>query len=419
MKKIAIIPARSGSKGLPNKNILMLGNKPLIAYTIEAALKSKEFERVIVSTDSLEYKCIAKKFGAEVFIRSEELSNDKASSFVVIEDVLNKIETSVDYFVLLQVTSPFRNENHIKESIEIFENGISEYDFLVSMQKSDKSSSLIKPIYDSGTLEEYNIDYSNYSRQKYDEYHPNGAIFIGKVKEYLEQKHFFGKRAKAYFMNKEDSIDIDDSLDFEIAITILNKKNKEENLIKVIKNRIQQKNDLFNEVKDITLIGNSLFDNWKIEKLNNNSVVNLGIAGISTKQYQEYILDENKIKYIANKTLIMTGTNDIIDESLNFEAILNNINKLIESLLKINKDTKIYFIEIPSIAFRMDRNKEEIFKLNEYLKNNLEKRVKYIEVNRYMTDDFKNLKLEYTYDGLHFNEEGYKILEKILEKEIE
>lgn len=418
MKKIAIIPARSGSKGLPNKNILMLGNKPLIAYTIEAALKSNEFERVIVSTDSLEYKYIAEKFGAEVFMRSEELSNDKASSFVVIEDVLNKIETTIDYFVLLQVTSPFRNENHIKESIELFEKSISEYDFLISMQKSDKSSSLIKPIYDSGTLEEYNIDYSNYSRQKYDEYHPNGAIFIGKVKEYLDQKHFFGKRSKAYFMSKEDSIDIDDSLDFEIAITILTKKNKEENLIKAIKNRIQQKNDLFNEVKDITLIGNSLFDNWKIEKLNNNTVVNLGIAGISTKQYQEYILNENKIKHIANKTIIMTGTNDIVDKSLNFEDILNNINKLIESLLKINKNTKIYFIEIPSIAFRMDRNKEEIFKLNEYLKNNLDESIKYIEVNEDLTDDFKNLKLEYTYDGLHFNEEGYKILEKILEKEI-
>ena len=418
MKKIAIIPARSGSKGLPNKNILMLGNKPLIAYTIEAALKSKEFERVIVSTDSLEYKYIAEKFGAKVFMRSEELSNDKASSFVVIEDVLNKIEITVDYFVLLQVTSPFRNENHIKESIKVFENGIDTYDFLVSMQKSDKSSSLIKPIYNSGTLEEYNIDYSNYSRQKYDEYHPNGAIFIGKVKEYLEQKHFFGKRAKAYFMNKEDSIDIDDSLDFEIAITILNKKNKEENLIKAIKNRIQQKNELFYERKDITLIGNSLFDNWRIEKLNNNSVVNLGIAGISTKQYQKYILDENKIKYIANKTVIMTGTNDIVDKSLSFEGILNNINKLIEDLLKINKDTKIYFIEIPSIAFRMDRNKEEIFKLNEYLKNNLDESIKYIEVNKYMTDDFKNLKLEYTYDGLHFNEEGYKILEKILEKDL-
>ena len=418
MKKIAIIPARSGSKGLPNKNILMLGNKPLIAYTIEAALKSKEFERVIVSTDSLEYKYIAEKFGAEVFMRSEELSNDKASSFVVIEDVLKKLETTIDYFVLLQVTSPFRNENHIKESIKVFENGIDTYDFLVSMQKSDKSSSLIKPIYNSGTLEEYNIDYSNYSRQKYDEYHPNGAIFVGKVKEYLEQKHFFGKRSKAYFMNKEDSVDIDDSFDFEIAITILNKKNKEENLIKAIKNRIQQKDELFDEIKDITLIGNSLFDNWKIEKLNNNSVANLGIAGISTKQYQEYILNENKIKHMANKTVIMTGTNDIVDKSLNFEDILNNINKLIESLLKINKNAKIYFIEIPSIAFRMDRNKEEIFRLNEYLKNNLDESIKYIEVNKYMTDDFKNLKLEYTYDGLHFNEKGYKILEKILEKEI-
>ena len=418
MKKIAIIPARSGSKGLPNKNILMLGNKPLIAYTIEAALKSKMFERVIVSTDSLEYKYIAEKFGAEVFMRSEELSNDKASSFVVIEDVLKKIGTPVDYFVLLQVTSPFRTENHIRESIEVFENGISEYDFLISMQKSDKASSLIKPIYNSGTLEEYNIDYSNYSRQKYDEYHPNGAIYIGKIKEYLEQKHFFGKRSKAYFMNKEDSVDIDDSLDFEIAITILNKKNKEENLIKAIKNRIQQKSELFDEKKDITLIGNSLFDNWKIEKLNNNLVANLGIAGISTKQYQEYILNENKIKNIANKTVIMTGTNDIIDKSLNFENILNNINILIESLLKINKNTKIYFIEIPSIAFRMDRNKEEIFNLNEYLKSNLDESIKYIEVNKYMTDDFKNLKLEYTYDGLHFNEEGYKVLEKILEKEI-
>lgn len=417
MKKIAIIPARSGSKGLPNKNILMLGNKPLIAYTIEAALKSKEFERIIVSTDSLEYKYIAEKFGAEVFMRSEDLANDKASSFVVIEDVLKRINDEINYFVLLQVTSPFRNENHIKESINLFENNFNKYNYLVSMQKSDKSSSLINPIYDN-TLKEYSIDYSNYSRQKYDEYHPNGAIFIGKIKEYLKQKHFFGEKSIAYFMNREDSIDIDDSLDFEIAITILNKKNKEENLLKTIKNRIEQKEKLFYEMKDITLIGNSLFDNWKIEKLNNSSIVNLGIAGISTKQYQEYILNENKIKHIANKTVITNGTNDIVDKSLNFEDILNNINKLIESLWKINKDAKIYFIEIPSIAFRMDRNKEEIFRLNEYLKNNLDKTIKYIEINKYMIDDFGNLKLEYTYDGLHFNKEGYKILKKILEKEI-
>ena len=189
--------------------------------------------------------------------------------------------------------------------------------------------------------------------------------------------------------------------------------------MKTIKNRIEQKEKLFYEMKDITLIGNSLFDNWKVEKLNNSSVVNLGIAGISTKQYQEYIVDINKIKYLADKVFVMTGTNDIVDKYLSFENILYNIDKLIKSLLKINKDSTIYFIEIPSIAFRMDRNKEEIFRLNEYLENNLDKTIKYIGVNKYMIDDFGNLKLEYTYDGLHFNEEGYKILEKILEKEIQ
>lgn len=90
MKKIAIIPARAGSKGLPNKNVLMLEDKPLMAYTIEAALESKEFDRVIVSTDSLEYKYIAEKFGAEVLMRDAELASDTASSFVVIEDILKK-----------------------------------------------------------------------------------------------------------------------------------------------------------------------------------------------------------------------------------------------------------------------------------------------------------------------------------------
>ena len=157
-----------------------------------------------------------------------------------------------------------------------------------------------------------------------------------------------------------------------------------------IMKRLLKKLDEDSEISlDIVVTGMHLLKEYgetykEIEKLNNSSIVNLGIAGISTKQYQEYILNENKIKHIANKTVIMNGTNDIVDKSLNFEDILNNINKLIESLWKINKDAKIYFIEIPSIAFRMDRNKEEIFRLNEYLKNNLDKTIKYIEINKYM-----------------------------------
>lgn len=134
MKKIAIIPARSGSKGLKDKNIIDLCGKPLIAYSIEAALKSKVFNKVIVSTDSKKYGEIAEQYGAEVLYRGEALSNDKATSYMVIADVLSKVEI-VDYFVLLQPTSPMRDELHIKKACEMFEECMQEYDFLVSVMR--------------------------------------------------------------------------------------------------------------------------------------------------------------------------------------------------------------------------------------------------------------------------------------------
>ena len=227
MNKIAIIPARSGSKGLVNKNILMLLDKPIIAYTIEAARQSNCFTKVIVSTDSLEYKEIAEKYGAEVVMRGESLSNDTATSYMVIEDILQKdLGIEYDYFMLLQPTSPFRNYQHIRESIEKFEKNIESFDFLVSMTEATKNSTLIKQIEEDGSLKNYDLDFSNYKRQNYKEYYPNGAIFIGKNKEYLEKKHFFGERSLAYFMNKEDSVDIDDKLDFEFAILLMNMKQK-------------------------------------------------------------------------------------------------------------------------------------------------------------------------------------------------
>ena len=101
MKRIAIIPARSGSKGLKDKNIIDLCGKPLIAYSIEAALETGLFDHVIVSTDSEHYAEIAQHYGAEVMMRGEALSNDKATTFMVSEDILkNRLQESIDYFVL-------------------------------------------------------------------------------------------------------------------------------------------------------------------------------------------------------------------------------------------------------------------------------------------------------------------------------
>lgn len=225
MNKIAIIPARSGSKGLVNKNIIDLAGKPLLAYSIDAAIKSNVFKRVIVSTDSKEYGQIAKKYGAEVIYRGEELSNDTASTFDVINDLLSKVENNIDYFVLLQPTSPLRNYLHVLESIKLFEKNYDKYDFLVSMQESEHAKVLVNKIEADLSLKYFDTDFSTYRRQNFKDYSPNGAIFMAKPDKYLKQKHFFGTKSIAYIMDKKFSIDIDDEIDYELAKIIIGKTN--------------------------------------------------------------------------------------------------------------------------------------------------------------------------------------------------
>lgn len=224
MKRIAIIPARSGSKGLKDKNIIDLCGKPLIAYSIEAALETGLFDHVIVSTDSEHYAEIAQHYGAEVMMRGEALSNDKATTFMVLEDILkNRLKESIDYFVLLQPTSPLRTSKHITEAIEKFESKIEHFDFLVSMKEAEHAKVLVNPIDDDESLKYFDTDFSNYRRQGYKDYSPNGAIFIAKPDSYLEQKHFFGAKALSYIMSAEDSVDIDGALDLVVANAIMKK----------------------------------------------------------------------------------------------------------------------------------------------------------------------------------------------------
>lgn len=227
MRKIAIIPARSGSKSLKNKNILDLCGKPVIAWSIEAALRSECFERVIVSTDSKEYGQISLNYGAEVVYRSDEASSDTATTYDVLVELFKNVDLSMyDYFVLLQPTSPLRTEKHIKEAVELFETNYKEKNTLVSVTKANKTSNLIREIDDSLSLKNYDVDYSKYRRQNYKEYETNGAFFISKINHYLETKHFYGEKGIAYIMEKEDSPEIDDEMDFEVIKMLLNKRLK-------------------------------------------------------------------------------------------------------------------------------------------------------------------------------------------------
>lgn len=226
MIKIAIIPARSGSKGLKDKNIIDICGKPMMQYSIEAAVESRCFERVIVSTDSKQYGEIAMEIGAEVIYRGPEVSNDKATTYMVLEDLFSKIGHNFDYFVLLQPTSPLRNSKHILDAIELFEKKYDNFDFLVSMSEAEHSKILVNPLGDDLSLKYFDTDFNNYRRQSYKDYSPNGAIFIGKPDKYLRQKHFFGAKSLAYIMNSFDSIDIDTELDLKFATLCMEERIK-------------------------------------------------------------------------------------------------------------------------------------------------------------------------------------------------
>lgn len=216
-KILAIIPARSGSKGLKDKNIKKLNGKPLIAYTIEAAKESGLFEDIMVSTDSLEYTNISRQYGAIVpFLRDEKLSSDTASTVDVIVDVLKKMNKTYYTFVLLQPTSPLRTSEDIKNAYELFIN--KKANSVVSVCEIEHNPLLANVLPSDLSLDNFIKKENNIRRQDLGKYYRlNGAIYISKVEYYLRYKNFYEKDSYAYIMDKRNSVDIDDEIDFKLA----------------------------------------------------------------------------------------------------------------------------------------------------------------------------------------------------------
>ena len=222
-KIIAIIPARSGSKGLKDKNIKELNGKPLIAYTIEAALESKVFDKVFVSTDSEKYAEISRKYGADVpFLRSAENSTDRAGTWEVVKEVLAKLEEKYDIVILLQPTSPLRTAQNIKEATDLFFE--KNADSIVSVTETDH------PIFWCNTLDE-NLSLKDFVKKEFNKnrqdlpksYTLNGAIYIIKENlfEDLSKLNLYGDNSYAYIMERENSVDVDGELDFLYIKTII------------------------------------------------------------------------------------------------------------------------------------------------------------------------------------------------------
>jgi len=219
---LAIIPARGGSKRLPKKNILDLNGKPLIAHTIEASLKSKYIDKVVVSSDSEEILNISKKFGADIIKRPNELADDTSTTFDAIEHTINNLK-KYDYIILLQPTSPLRNNIHIDEACELLEN--KRADAIVSVCEMEHSplwsNTLDKNLSMDNFLKDEIINKRSQDLEKY--YRLNGAIYIIDTDKLLENKSFILKEnIYAYIMDREASIDIDEKIDFKMAEVLIN-----------------------------------------------------------------------------------------------------------------------------------------------------------------------------------------------------
>lgn len=220
---LAIILARGGSKRLPNKNILPLAGKPLIAWTIEAAKQSKYIDRVIVSTDSKSIAAIAKNHGAEIpFMRPKALASDKATSADAMLHTLRWIRENecelYDYFVLLQPTSPLRTSKHIDEACRFITKYPSAYS-VISVGKFEKD---LRYMYKK--TDDVLRPYSKNKKLTSSLYYPNGAIYITKTKQFLQRKSVFEGKIISYLMNEQSSIDIDYELDLKLAEILLKQR---------------------------------------------------------------------------------------------------------------------------------------------------------------------------------------------------
>lgn len=221
-KILAIIPARGGSKGLPNKNILNCAGKPLISWTINAALAVTEIDKVVVSTDSKEIAELSEKYGAVSIMRPAKYATDTASMTAVVDHaILEFASKKFDIVIVLQPTSPLRNNSHVSNAIKKYAENDFSKSTLISVTKVNEKYNWIMFCGDQGL--QFCRDHSENAlrRQDLDSlYLPNGAIYIAPTKNF---QGFYSKHVIPYIMLAEDSIDIDTAEDLLKADSLLAK----------------------------------------------------------------------------------------------------------------------------------------------------------------------------------------------------
>ncbi len=225
---LGLIPARGGSKGIPRKNLVSVAGKPLIGYTIEAGLRSRHLDRVLLSTDDEEIAETSRRLGLKVpFLRPAELAADDTSMMAVIRHALRELaKTEGDQptvVVLLQPTSPLRTEAHIDAAIELFEK--EQADSVVSVSEPlEHPCDMVS--FENGTMTlALSAEERWKGRQTYPNfYFVNGAIYILKAELIEKAMHPWGGRTIPFLMKSLDSIDVDSHAQLSLADLLLGRR---------------------------------------------------------------------------------------------------------------------------------------------------------------------------------------------------
>lgn len=215
---IAVIPARGGSKRLPRKNILPLGGKPLIGWTIEAAQKSQYVDDIFISTDDQKIADVVSQFGVEVpELRPEELSTDIATTQSVLFYTLEKFGRNADIVVLLQPTSPFRSNYHIDEAIELLDKK-SAFS-IISVTPCEHPPQWANTLPDNDSMKDFlRFGSGKRSQDLGEAFRLNGAIYVYDTHKLLEVGEMaYREDTYAYKMSNDSSIDVDNQIDFDMA----------------------------------------------------------------------------------------------------------------------------------------------------------------------------------------------------------
>lgn len=229
MRALAIIPARSGSKGLKDKNIIDVCGRPLMDYTIRAALQSTCFDVVMVSTNSNKYARIARSCGADVpFMRSESMSCDTAGTWDAVREVLlnyGDIGEKFDYVAVLQPTSPLRSAEDIQGCFAMLKE--TNIHNVVTVTETAHPVQWCFPLAASRSLDEYAKSPCSLMRRQDLEkhYQENGAIYLVDADKITEPRYnLYQDHCFAYIMPRERSIDIDEEIDLIILRAIMRAK---------------------------------------------------------------------------------------------------------------------------------------------------------------------------------------------------